>query len=581
MKTLVKGLIGLQDMSLGGGTFTRSTSTGGVQTINQVPLSARSAIYIGEEFAASWGTSDIGAQFNLAYAALPAWGGRILITAKADGSPYQTSTPMLATTSGKYLLFEGMGTSNAITGASVATLPKGVVIQWTPVTGTALSAATRCLTLDYVPTGAAAWNGRHGVSNICFVNQDAAATNPLRLYGVSTAFPTPSTNTGIYVGTTNWGCLGAEFHNLDLRGFFYNFYVLNQISWGLSFYNLTSMFSTHGLHIQDIEQCTFINPKLLYNLTALETSSGIVIVGGSIDQNGGEFAASTNSTPTQSAAIVDIIGAAFTPDLTVVGTWFEQGQAGFKNPMQLIAFSNGISRVYGGKATDDLTTGTAQVWITAAFTVVDGLNCFSAGRTGTINQGTTQTFSRLYNGGTLSGGNPVLASSGGSGITDIGMQVNATPSASFGAAVTAVSGYAIAGTAASGKYLRGNGSLFVSATPSLVDNSDYATGTWTPVATSLANTGGAPTLTGSYTRVGKLVTFTIQIQPVTTTSATAGTTTFTLPPPGAPGAVGTAGSVTDLLTFSGSCVINSSSIFPTAWASKTNVIYVSGSYSLA
>lgn len=36
MKIITKGLIGLQDISIGTSTFTRATSTGGTQTLNQI-----------------------------------------------------------------------------------------------------------------------------------------------------------------------------------------------------------------------------------------------------------------------------------------------------------------------------------------------------------------------------------------------------------------------------------------------------------------------------------------------------------------------------------------------------------------
>lgn len=37
-KQITKGLIGMQDFSQGVGTFSRSTSTGGTQTLQQVPI---------------------------------------------------------------------------------------------------------------------------------------------------------------------------------------------------------------------------------------------------------------------------------------------------------------------------------------------------------------------------------------------------------------------------------------------------------------------------------------------------------------------------------------------------------------
>jgi hypothetical protein len=37
-RTITKGLIGLNDCSQGSGTFSRATSTGGTQTLTQVPI---------------------------------------------------------------------------------------------------------------------------------------------------------------------------------------------------------------------------------------------------------------------------------------------------------------------------------------------------------------------------------------------------------------------------------------------------------------------------------------------------------------------------------------------------------------
>lgn len=37
-RIITKGLIGLQDFSQGTGTFSRSTSTGGTQTLTQIPV---------------------------------------------------------------------------------------------------------------------------------------------------------------------------------------------------------------------------------------------------------------------------------------------------------------------------------------------------------------------------------------------------------------------------------------------------------------------------------------------------------------------------------------------------------------
>ena len=57
---------------------------------------------------------------------------------------------------------------------------------------------------------------------------------------------------------------------------------------------------------------------------------------------------------------------------------------------------------------------------------------------------------------------------------------------------------------------------------------DYEEGTFTPTFTNLTVVG-TPTYTGRYTKVGRLVTFTLRIQSTTTTSSSAGATYFTQP----------------------------------------------------
>lgn len=56
-RILTKGLIGLQDMSQGTGTFSRSTSTGGTQTLTQVPL------YVGSGSPAGVVTAPVGSLY--------------------------------------------------------------------------------------------------------------------------------------------------------------------------------------------------------------------------------------------------------------------------------------------------------------------------------------------------------------------------------------------------------------------------------------------------------------------------------------------------------------------------------------
>jgi hypothetical protein len=58
--------------------------------------------------------------------------------------------------------------------------------------------------------------------------------------------------------------------------------------------------------------------------------------------------------------------------------------------------------------------------------------------------------------------------------------------------------------------------------------SSYEEGTWTPTFTNLTVVG-TPTYTGKYTKVGRLVTFSLRIQSTTTTTSAAGGTYFNQP----------------------------------------------------
>lgn len=62
---------------------------------------------------------------------------------------------------------------------------------------------------------------------------------------------------------------------------------------------------------------------------------------------------------------------------------------------------------------------------------------------------------------------------------------------------------------------------------SSVSGATYATGTWTPVANSFTNVGGAPTLSGTYSKIGNIVTICITITPVTSFTTVAGTSNVT------------------------------------------------------
>lgn len=75
MSTITKGLIGQQDLSIGTGTFTRTTSTGGTNTLTQIPQGLASNFLNVVRFADQFSGADWGAKVAAAIANLPSTGG--------------------------------------------------------------------------------------------------------------------------------------------------------------------------------------------------------------------------------------------------------------------------------------------------------------------------------------------------------------------------------------------------------------------------------------------------------------------------------------------------------------------------
>ena len=102
---------------------------------------------------------------------------------------------------------------------------------------------------------------------------------------------------------------------------------------------------------------------------------------------------------------------------------------------------------------------------------------------------------------------------------------------------------------------------------------DYEEGTWTPTVAGLTVVG-TPTYTGRYTKIGRLVTFDLQIESTTSTTATYPTTTFTLPfdQAGAPRSVA-------LVSSGGAAQILTTFLYPPNWTAE-QFVWISGSYSV-
>lgn len=99
---------------------------------------------------------------------------------------------------------------------------------------------------------------------------------------------------------------------------------------------------------------------------------------------------------------------------------------------------------------------------------------------------------------------------------------------------------------------------------------------WTPVATNLTVVTGA-TLTGSYTRVGNQIHFTISIATTGTTASTAGTTSITLPVTAADNGICTAAALTSFASYgNGIIAANTMTIYPPSWAATANTVVITG-----
>lgn len=100
-------------------------------------------------------------------------------------------------------------------------------------------------------------------------------------------------------------------------------------------------------------------------------------------------------------------------------------------------------------------------------------------------------------------------------------------------------------------------------------------GTWTPVATGLAFVG-LPTYVGTFERIGDFVNFTIFITAPTSTTATAGTTTFSTPTPTI--VAGTCVAALNTTTIGqGTGLVNNNLIYVPSWPASAAVV-VTGQY---
>jgi hypothetical protein len=177
-------------------------------------------LYVGGPVNFWIGSSDIGAQINAAYAALPATGGTIVIIPPASGGCYDYSTPIVfaprpSAPPGKYVRLEAGGSG------------KSACLNYKPTSGSAI-------TLDYAPGTNIPQNTNHGLRNILLVNNNCFSTDGCG-----------SSAIGINTGGTYGGSTYAVFENVVVSGFSIGYRNLNTLSVGQVWQNPS--FSNNGI----------------------------------------------------------------------------------------------------------------------------------------------------------------------------------------------------------------------------------------------------------------------------------------------------------------------------------------------
>lgn len=180
------------------GTFTGDFS---IVAAFAAATSQNNVLHVGGSIT-SWTGSDIGAQTNAAYAALPASGGEIDLDPKADGSCYDYSTPIVFATVNKLVYHRSTG---------------GACLNYTPTSGSAI-------TVDYVGIGSLP-NSKHGFENLHLINNSC-----------DTSQGCGGSAIGINVGNTNQGQLNASMISDTIQGFAVGYQNTNALSVQIQWY---------------------------------------------------------------------------------------------------------------------------------------------------------------------------------------------------------------------------------------------------------------------------------------------------------------------------------------------------------
>ena len=335
-------------------------------------------LYVGANIV-QWSGSDIGAQINSAYAALPAAGGQIVVEPKTGGGCYAYTTPITFTTAGKFVIIQGAVSNNS----NASSIPGGSCLNFTPSSGTAL---TFDIDASGVGSGNAMGAGMRDITlsnNLCITNGGCGGT----AIGIST-------------GTV--GCGSCMFSNDSIEGFNEGMSITDNAGWGIVWLNTSFVWNATGIYYNTPgghELDKFYGGILNTDGTAVNLNVGdeLAVFGGHLDNNTTcGVSMGNNST------------------LHLIGVHYEN-TGGTNLPTYSCGTStSSVLDISGGSASEDATTGTNSTpWFKAGVVHADGLFLASSGRveTGGIFSASTSlsginVSSKSYS--TLIGANPLV-----------------------------------------------------------------------------------------------------------------------------------------------------------------------------
>jgi hypothetical protein len=201
---------------------------------------------------------DIGDQVNHAYAALPLTGGHIVIPAKADGSCYNFTTPIVFATVGKYVLLEHAGAAGTTPTTPPATPVMQGCLNFTPNPNTGTAITLNYVSPNTIPTSA------HGLRNISLVDNQCLSTTCVG----GTAYGIDFGNTA-YLGAGNWGAVGATMENVSVAGFETAIRNINFYSDPITWINPIIWYNGVGFDVGNVSTETFFGGYFESNVDAV------------------------------------------------------------------------------------------------------------------------------------------------------------------------------------------------------------------------------------------------------------------------------------------------------------------------